>query len=130
MRMRCYSGAKAIAKTMRQRCDSDATAVYLSSEPLYLGNWQHGEKYSNGLMMHLGGGSMTYIDGTMVVDMNGGPNCTKITVDAPIVIADDGQSFYKNPSYYHMAHVFKFLPQGTQVMPTQKVGLLERVQKN
>merc|ERR1712110_140968 len=88
-----------------------------------LGNWQHGEKYSNGLMMHLGSGSMTYIDGTMVVDMAGGPNCTYITADAPIVISDDGATFYKNPSYYHMAHIFKFMPQGTQIMPTQKVGL-------
>jgi len=90
---------------------------------VYLGNWLHGEKYSNGLMLHLGAGSMTYIDGTMVVDMKGGPNCTVVTADAPIVISDDGSEFYKNPSYYHMAHIFKFLPQGTQIMPTQKVGL-------
>lgn len=89
----------------------------------YIGSWSHGEKYSNGLMLHLNSGSMTYIDGTMVVDMNGGPNCTTVTADAPIVVSDDGASFYKNPSYYHMAHIFKFLPQGTQVMPTQKVGL-------
>merc|ERR1719195_457688 len=90
---------------------------------VYLGNWRHGEKYSNGLMVHLSGGSMTYIDGTMVVDMNGGPNCTVVTADAPIVVSDDGTKFYKNPSYYHLAHIFKFLPQGTQIMPTQKVGL-------
>jgi len=89
----------------------------------YLGNWQEGERYSNGILEHFQWGDMTFIDGTMVVDMAGGPNCTKITTNAPIVVDDDGQTFYKNPAYYHLAHVYKFLPPGTEIMPTQKVGL-------
>ena len=46
-----------------------------------------------------------------------------VTGDAPIIVSDDGTTFYKNPSFYHMAHIAKFIPPGAEIVPSQKVGL-------
>jgi len=88
-----------------------------------LGNWDHGVKYSESMIISLNAGVTTFIDGSMVLNMNGGPNTTVITGDAPIIVSDDGGTFYKNPSYYHIAHIAKFILPGSDIVPIQKVGL-------
>ena len=69
-------------------------------------NWRHGEKYSEGIIHSLNNYVTAFIDSTMVVNMEGGPKAVDITADAPIVVKD-AETFYKNPSYYHM-RLFSF----------------------
>ena len=80
----------------------------------------------------------------MVVNMDGGPRAVDITADAPIVVKD-AETFYKNPSYYHMrlfskaekkiskiftdawkfciAHLSKFVNNGDTILPVQLTGV-------
>ena len=43
--------------------------------------------------------------------MNGGPNWAYNYVDAPIIVNEEEDEFYKNPMYYGLAHFSKFLPE-------------------
>ena len=45
--------------------------------------------------------------------MNGGPNWAYNYVDAPIIVNEEQDEFYKNPMYYGLAHFSKFLPQSS-----------------
>ena len=45
------------------------------------------------------------------LDMNGGPNWAYNYVDAPIIVNEEEDEFYKNPMYYGLAHFSKFLPE-------------------
>ena len=49
----------------------------------------------------------------MAVDMQGGPNWVNNFVDAPLVVDADKHQYYRQPSYYAMAHFSKFLPPGS-----------------
>ena len=49
----------------------------------------------------------------MALDMKGGPNWVNNFVDAPIIINPDQKEYYRQPSYYALAHFSKFLPPGS-----------------
>ena len=50
----------------------------------------------------------------MVVDMKGGPNWVNNFNDAPIIADSDKHLYYRQPSFYAMAHFAKFLAPGSQ----------------
>ena len=54
--------------------------------------------------------------------MNGGPNWAYNFVDAPIIVNEEQDEFYKNPMYYGLAHFSKFLPQGSVRIDQQLQG--------
>lgn len=54
-----------------------------------------------------------WIDWNLYLDLTGGPNWVKNFVDAPIIVDRDKQTFYKQPTYYALAHFTKFIPRGS-----------------
>ena len=52
-----------------------------------------------------------WTDWNMALNMSGGPNWDRNTVDSPTIVADDNVTFYKNPMHYALGHfrlAFKF----------------------
>lgn len=49
----------------------------------------------------------------MVLDLNGGPTWINNFVDSPIIVNATGDEFYKQPMYYALAHVSKYVPAGS-----------------
>lgn len=46
----------------------------------------------------------------MVLNLDGGPTYIKNFVDSPIIVNATGDEFYKQPMYYALAHVSKYVP--------------------
>ena len=46
----------------------------------------------------------------MALDTQGGPNWVRNFVDAPIIVDADKHEYYRQPSFYALAHFSKFLP--------------------
>ncbi|KAJ0388788.1 hypothetical protein ATCC90586_010624 [Pythium insidiosum] len=54
------------------------------------------------------------MDWNLVLDTTGGPNWAKNNVDAPILVDETtGSEFYKQPMYYVMGQLSKFVPSGS-----------------
>ena len=58
----------------------------------------------------------------MALDMQGGPNWVNNFVDAPIIVNPDQHEYYRQPSYYALAHFSKFIPPGSVRVDTPVVS--------
>ena len=58
----------------------------------------------------------------MALDTQGGPNWTNNFVDSPIIINAGAGEYYRQPSYYALAHFSKFLPPGSVRVDTTSTG--------
>lgn len=56
----------------------------------------------------------------MVLDTAGGPTYINFTADAPIVISENRQEFYKQPLYYAMGHFSKYIIPGSKRIKIQE----------
>lgn len=74
-----------------------------------LGNWFHGQRYSEDIIQDLNHYVAGWTDWNIVLDKSGGPNWAGNRHDAPIISDTDTQTYYKNPMFYHMGHFSKFL---------------------
>lgn len=77
-----------------------------------LGNWERGQQYLEDVIGDLRHGVISWTDWNMVLDMNGGPNHVNNTCDAPIVIDFDNKVFYKQPMYYMLGHITRYIRPG------------------
>lgn len=60
----------------------------------------------------------------MVLDTKGGPTYINFTADAPIIISDDGNEFYKQPMFYGLGHFSKFIiPGSKRINVVEKCGI-------
>ncbi|TMW62444.1 hypothetical protein Poli38472_005062 [Pythium oligandrum] len=76
--------------------------------------WQRGEIYARDIINDLANYAAGWTDWNMVLDTTGGPNWAKNLVDAPILVDEEsGGEFYKQPMFYVMGHVAKFVPPGS-----------------
>ncbi|CAG2110025.1 unnamed protein product, partial [Medioppia subpectinata] len=81
---------------------------------VYLGSWQLFEKYATDIIRDLNHWVGGWVDWNLALDTNGGPNWSKNFVDAPIIVNATAREYYKQPSFYSIAHFSKFLPPGAQ----------------
>ena len=51
-----------------------------------------------------------WLDWNLVVDLMGGPNWAKFAADAAILVNPEADEFFKQPIYYAIGHVSKFVP--------------------
>nr|CAD7398128.1 unnamed protein product [Timema poppensis] len=54
-----------------------------------------------------------WVDWNLALDLDGGPNWAKNTVDSPIIVNATADEFYKQPMFYALAHFSKFVPPGS-----------------
>ena len=74
-----------------------------------LGDWYRGEQYGEDIIGDINNGVSGWLDWNLVLDINGGPNHANNTCDAPIVIDFDKEIYYKQPMYYYLAHISRFI---------------------
>nr|CAD7395805.1 unnamed protein product [Timema poppensis] len=85
-----------------------------STEPaVTLGSWENGEKYLSDVIEVTNHWVTGWTDWNMALDLEGGPNWANNTVDAPIIVNATADEFYKQPMFYALAHVTKFVPPGS-----------------
>ncbi|CAG2105959.1 unnamed protein product [Medioppia subpectinata] len=78
-----------------------------------LGLWQLAERYAYDILGSLLHHTVGWTDWNMVLDTQGGPTWVSNFVDAPIIANPAGHEYYRQPSFYAMAHFSKFLPPGS-----------------
>jgi glucosylceramidase len=54
------------------------------------------------------------VDWNLVLDTNGEPNHASNAVDSLIIVNAMSDEFYKQPMFYALAHISKFIPPGSQ----------------
>ena len=69
-------------------------------QKVLLGSWERGQEYINDIITNLNHWSTGWTDWNLVLDMNGGPNWANNEVDAPIIVNQETDEFYKQPMYY------------------------------
>ncbi|XP_056409090.1 lysosomal acid glucosylceramidase [Hyla sarda] len=79
-----------------------------------LGCWERGNAYSRRIIEDLNYYVTGWTDWNLVLDMSGGPTWVGNNVDSPIIVDVGEDVFYKQPTFYHMAHFSKFIPPGAQ----------------
>ena len=79
-----------------------------------LGSWKRAQEYLQNIIEDMNHWVVGWIDWNLVLDMQGGPNWLGNSVDAPIIINEHNQEFYRQPMYYALAHITKHVPTGSK----------------
>ncbi|ETO32987.1 glucocerebrosidase-like protein [Reticulomyxa filosa] len=103
-----------------EACTGEGAAISPPKKGVDLGNWNRGTQYSEDVIGDLNCGAVSWVDWNMVLDIDGGPNHANNTCDAPIVVDFDKQMYYKQPMYYMLAHVTRFLRPGSIRVQVQR----------
>lgn len=93
----------------------------LSTEASYIGlpqpgNWDRGARYARDILENLRVGSVGWIDWNLALDMLGGPTWAGNRLDAAILVDETRGVYYKNPMYYALGHVSRFIRAGSRVL--------------
>ena len=98
------------------------------TEKVMLGDWDRGEKYILNIIEDLNHWVVGWTDWNLALDLEGGPNWAGNFVDAPIIVDPDQGLFYKQPMYYALGHISRFLIPGSVRIKLQKsYDLIEAV---
>ncbi|XP_076388302.1 lysosomal acid glucosylceramidase-like isoform X1 [Megachile rotundata] len=79
-----------------------------------LGSWDRGQAYILSIIEYLNHWSVGWVDWNLALDKSGGPNIIDNYVDSPIIVNPENDEFYKQPMYYALQHVSKFIDRGSQ----------------
>ncbi|XP_013882930.1 glucosylceramidase [Austrofundulus limnaeus] len=79
-----------------------------------LGSWERAEQYAHDIIQDLNQYVVGWTDWNLALDQAGGPNWVKNFVDSPVVVDAQRDVFYKQPTFYSLAHFSKFLWEGSQ----------------
>ncbi|XP_037885210.1 lysosomal acid glucosylceramidase [Glossina fuscipes] len=85
-----------------------------------LGSWSRAEQYAKALLQDFHHNFNGWLDWNLLLDDQGGPNYVRNYVDAPIIVnTQNFQEFYKQPIFYILGHLSKFLPSQSMRIATQ-----------
>lgn len=87
-----------------------------------LGDWGRAESYMLDLIQNYQHWMTGFTDWNLVLDRQGGPNWVRNFVDAPIIVNPETDEFYKQPTYYALAHFSKFIPPGSMRIGTENTN--------
>ncbi|KAG7153639.1 lysosomal acid glucosylceramidase-like [Homarus americanus] len=77
-----------------------------------LGSWDRGMEYLHFMMEALNHHCVGWVDWNLALDTEGGPNWASNWLDAPIIINPEAGEFYKEPIFYAIGHLSKFVEPG------------------
>ncbi|XP_049878911.1 lysosomal acid glucosylceramidase-like [Pectinophora gossypiella] len=83
-------------------------------EKVILGSWDRAETYMKNIITDINHNVVGWIDWNLCLNEMGGPNWIKNYVDSPIIVFASRGEFVKQPMFYAMAHVAKFVPRGSK----------------
>ena len=97
-----------------------------SETAVALGSWERAEEYLHNIIEDMNHWVVGWTDWNLVLDRQGGPNWAKNFVDAPIIINEDNQEFYRQPMYYALAHITKYVPAGSKKIALTPNGIVPK----
>lgn len=74
-----------------------------------LGDWKRGMQIAEDIIGDISHGLSGWVDWNLLLDADGGPNHRNNSCDAPIVVDFANNVYYKQPMYYHIAHISRFV---------------------
>lgn len=77
------------------------------------GSWANAEALALEIIDNFQHDSLGFIINNLILDSNGGPNMSGQKQDAPLILSPDGSEFYKQPTYYVLAHFAKYITPGS-----------------
>lgn len=83
------------------------------------GDWSRAVKYARDIIENLRAGAIGWIDWNLALNMAGGPTWSGNYLDAAILVDEHEQSFYKNPMFYAIGHLSRFMRAGSSVLASQ-----------
>lgn len=83
------------------------------------GEWARGQRYARDLLENLRVGSLGWIDWNLALNMSGGPTWSHNILDAAILVDLERETYYKNPMYYALGQVSRFIKPGSHVLASQ-----------
>lgn len=83
-----------------------------------LGSWNNAEALAIDIIQNLQRDSLAYLFNNLILNRTGGPHLNGQQQDAPILVSDDSAEFYKQPSYYILAHFAKYIIPGSVRLDT------------
>ncbi|XP_076030329.1 lysosomal acid glucosylceramidase-like [Oratosquilla oratoria] len=97
-----------------------------------LGSWVRAESYASNIIENLNHWATGWTDWNMALDLEGGPNWAGNFVDSPIIVNKTSNEFYRQPTFYILAHFSKILPLGSvrmdvSVIAEENEGLVDHV---
>ncbi|XP_072934602.1 lysosomal acid glucosylceramidase-like [Epargyreus clarus] len=90
-----------------------STEASTSSKGVDLGSWAHAKKYIKDMIQDFTHDVVGWMDWNLCLDPNGGPTVDKNFIDSPIIVDSKKKEFLKQPMYYILGHVSKFVPRGS-----------------
>lgn len=97
------------------------------NENVLLGDWERGERYISDIIENLNNWVSGWVEWNLALDQSGGPNWIQNNVDASIIVNPDADEFYKQPTYYALAHFSKFITLGSRIIGTTTSGTVSHV---
>ncbi|XP_037503564.2 lysosomal acid glucosylceramidase-like, partial [Rhipicephalus sanguineus] len=70
-----------------------------------LGSWERAERYASDILQDLNHWASGWTDWNIALDTEGGPNWLRNFADSPVIVNATAREFYKQPTYYALAHV-------------------------
>ncbi|XP_069940551.1 putative glucosylceramidase 4 [Cherax quadricarinatus] len=83
-----------------------------------LGSWARAEDYAHYIIESMNHFSTGWVDWNLALDMQGGPNWANNFLDATIIVNAEEGEFYKQPLFYALGHLSKFVLPGAQRIST------------
>ncbi|XP_013167366.1 PREDICTED: glucosylceramidase-like [Papilio xuthus] len=80
-----------------------------TDQRVVLGAWDRAETYIVDILENLLNNGVGWIDWNICLDMIGGPNWVQNYVDSPILVNAEKKEFYKQPMFYALGQVTKFV---------------------
>lgn len=74
-----------------------------------LGNWRRAERYLRNILTDLNHWVVGWTDWNLALDTLGGPNWANNPVDSPIIVNATANEFYKQPMFYALGHVTRYM---------------------
>ncbi|CAG4959370.1 unnamed protein product [Colias eurytheme] len=106
---------------------TEACAGFLPTDiKVLLGSWDRANSYIKAILQDLNHEVSGWIDWNLCLDTTGGPNWASNFVDSAVIVNATAQEFYKQPMYYALGHVSKFVPKGSvRIEVSESKGLLQ-----
>lgn len=99
---------------------SEASTVHNALQPaVSLGKWENAENYIEHILQVVNHWATGWLDWNLALDTNGGPNWVPNTVDGSIIVNATSDEFYKQPTFYALAHFSKFVLPGSKRIQMQ-----------
>ncbi|KAK4323931.1 hypothetical protein Pmani_005390 [Petrolisthes manimaculis] len=83
-------------------------------DSVQLGSWERAQDYVFRIIENLNHYTRGWVDWNMALDLLGGPNWANNMLDSPIIVNATADEFYKEPLFYTMGHLSKFVQPGYQ----------------